>query len=286
MPNLPIVDAHVHLWDPRRFRMPWLDNEPVLNLPFGLEEYREQTAGLQIDAIVYLQVEVAPAYGLLEAQHAVGLARVDPRIQAIVGWAPIEYGDQMRTYLDALVAIDPLIRGVRRLLQYEPDPAFLLQPRFVRGIEILGEYGLSFDLCIGHRQLASAIELVRRSPGTQFMLDHLAKPNIKDRVMQPWREEIAALAEFPNVTAKISGAVSDADRERWVPADLAPYVDWVIGVFGEDRVAFGSDWPVVLRAATYRAWVDALDEITAGFSVDAKRKLWAGNARRFYRLID
>jgi L-fuconolactonase len=284
MPDLPIVDAHVHLWDPIRFRMPWLDNEPVLNRPFGLEDYREQTQGLQIDAMVYLQVEVAPVYGLLEAEHAVRLARQEPRLQAIVGWAPIEYGDQMRTYLDALVAIDPLIRGVRRLLQYEPDPAFLLQPRFVRGIEVLAEYGLSFDLCISHRQLASAIELVRRTPNTRFMLDHLAKPNIKDRVMQPWREEIAALAELPNVTAKISGAVSDADRERWTTADLAPYVEWVLEVFGEDRVAFASDWPVVLRASSYRRWVDTLDEITAGLSAEAKRKLWADNARRFYRL--
>jgi L-fuconolactonase len=284
MPDLPIVDAHVHLWDPTRYRMPWLDSEPLLNRPFGLAEYREQTAGLPIEAMVYLQVEVAPAYGLLEAQRAAELAREDPRIGAIVAWAPIEYGDRMRAYLDAVVAVDPRVTGVRRLLQYEPDPQLLLQPDFVRGLQILPEYGLSFDLCIAHRQLGHAIELVRRCPNTQIMLDHLAKPNIKDKVMHPWWEQIAELASLPNVTAKISGAVSDADRERWTIDDLAPYVNRVLEVFGEDRVAFASDWPVVLRASSYRRWVDTVDALTAQWSEAAKRKLWSDNARRFYRL--
>jgi len=284
MPDLPIVDTHVHLWDPTTYRMPWLDNEPVLNRPYGLADYREQTAGLAVEAIVYLQVEVAPVYGLLEAQRAAALAREDPRIQAIVAWAPIEYGDLMRAYLDAVVAVDPRVKGVRRLLQYEPDPAFLLQPDFVRGLQILPEYGLSFDLCLAHRQLGNAIELARRCPDTPIILDHLAKPNIREQVRHPWWEEIAELAALPNVVAKISGAVTDADRERWTIDDLAPYVGRVLEVFGEDRVLFGSDWPVMLRGTSYRRWVDTVDALTQHFSPEAKRKLWADNARRVYRL--
>jgi len=284
MPDISIVDTHVHLWDPTRFRMPWLDTETVLNRPFGLAEYREQTQGVDVEAIVYLQVEVAPVYALLEAQQAARFAREDPRIQAIVPWAPIEYGDQMRTYLDAVVAVDPKIKGVRRLLQYEQDPGFLVQPGFVRGLQILPEYELSFDLCIAHRQLPQAIELARLCPDTQLMLDHFAKPNVKDGMFHPWAEQIKELADQPNVVAKVSGIVTDADRQHWKTADLVPYFERLAEVFGEDRLAFGSDWPVVLRASSYRRWVDTVDEMTRGFSAEARRKLWRDNARRFYRL--
>jgi L-fuconolactonase len=264
--------------------MPWLDSEPVLNRPFGLADYREQTDGIPVETIVYLQVDVAPVYALLEARRAAELAREDPRIGAIVAWAPIEYGDRMRAYLDELLTIDPRVKGVRRLLQYETQADFLLQPDFIQGLRTLSEYGLSFDLCIGSRQLKSAVELVRRCPDTPVILDHLAKPNIKDKVIQPWWDDIAELAKLPNVVAKISGAVTDADREHWTLDDLAPYVNRVLEVFGEDRVVFGSDWPVMLRATTYPRWVDVVSTLTQDWSAVAKRKLWADNARRFYRL--
>jgi L-fuconolactonase len=284
MPEFRIVDSHVHLWDPTRFRMPWLDREPRLNRPFGLADYREQTEGIAVDAIVYLQVEVAPAYALLEARRAAELASEDPRIQAIVAWAPVEYGEQVRAFLEAVVTVDPRIKGVRRLLQYEPDPEFLLQPGFVRGLQMLPEYGLSFDLCIAHRQLRNAIELVRRCPETSFILDHLARPDIKDRALHPWWDEIRELARLPNVVAKVSGAVSMADHQRWQIDDLAPYVGRVLEVFGEDRLLFGSDWPVVLRASSYRRWCETVEALTEHVPPTAKRKLWVDNARRSYRL--
>ncbi len=284
MPDFPIVDAHVHLWDPARFRIPWLDGNALLDRRYLLDEYRAHTAGVEVEAMVYLQVEVAPAYGLLEAQFVADLARDDPRIKAIVAWAPLEDGARARSYLEALVTISPLIRGVRRIVQGESDPNFCLRPDFVRGVQLLADYGLSCDICIYHPQLGATIELVRQCPQVLFILDHLGKPAIKDRLLEPWRAQLAELAALPNVICKISGAVTEADHQAWQVDDLAPYIGHALAAFGEDRVAFGGDWPVVLMAAAYPRWVATLDALTAQLNPEAKRKLWAENARRFYRL--
>jgi L-fuconolactonase len=284
MPPVPVVDAHLHLWDPTRFRMSWLDGNATLDRPYGLADFAAATAGVEVAAMVYLQVEVVPAYALLEARWVEALAAADPRLQGVVAWAPLEYGDRARAFLDELAATTPRLKGIRRLLQSEPDPEFCLRPDFVRGVQMLPEYGLSFDLCIVARQMPEIFELVRRCPETAFMLDHLGKPDIRGDGYGAWASEIAELATVPNVSCKISGAITEADPERWTPDDLAPYVHRVIEVFGEDRVAFGGDWPVVLMAGTWRRWVDALDVLTSGLSDEARAKLWAGNARRFYRL--
>lgn len=285
MPDFPIVDSHVHLWDPTHFRMPWLDGVPHLNKPFGVAEYREHTAGIDVNAMVYLEVDLPQAYTLLEAQWVVERAREEPRIQGIVASAPLEFGEQVRAYLDALVAVNRrLIKGVRRLLQSETDPAFCLQPRFVEGVKLLPEYGLSFDICINHPQLPGVVELVRRCPQTSFILDHIGKPDIKGGGLDPWREQIGELASLPNVICKVSGIVTEADRDRWTIDDVRPFVEHVLDTFGEDRVAFGGDWPVVLNAASYRRWVETLDTLTAHLPAQAKRKLWSQNAQRFYRL--
>ena len=284
MPDFPIVDAHLHLWDPRRFRMTWLDGNTRLDQPYGLAEYREHTERVSVEAMVYLQVEVEPAYALLEARWAAERADEDPRLGGIVAWAPVEHGERCRAFLEALVDIDRRIKGVRRIYQSEPDPDFCRRPDFIRGVQLLAEYGLSFDLCTLPPQLPATVELVRRCPGTSFILDHLGKPLVRDRVLDPWREHIRELATLPNVLCKVSGLVTEAEPARWTPADLAPYVEHVLECFGEDRVAFGGDWPVVTLAASYRRWVEALDGLTAGLSASARRKLWAENARRFYRL--
>jgi L-fuconolactonase len=282
VPSFPIVDAHLHLWDPTHFRMPWLDDLPLLNKRYDLAEYRGHTRGVEIEAMVYLQVEVAPAYGLLEVEWVAARAAEDPRIRAIVAWAPCEFGEQSRAYLDALVKVSPLVRGVRRLIQGEPL-GWARQERFVRGVQLLPEYGLSFDICIKHPQLPETIELVRRCPDVSFILDHIGKPDIAAGLLDPWRAQISELASFPNVICKVSGMVTEADHQRWRPDDLRPYVEHVLASFGEDRVAFGGDWPVAYQAAEYPRWVATLEELTASLSPAAQRKLWSENARRFYR---
>jgi L-fuconolactonase len=284
VPNFPIIDAHVHLWNPQQFRMRWLDDQGAINKPFGPADYREHTQGITVEAFVYVEVAVEPAYALLEAQWADQVANEEPRLRGIVAHAPLEYGAQVRHYLAALARIGPRLKGVRRLLQGEPDPNYCLQPEFVRAVQMLPEFGFSFDICIRHHQLAASIELVRQCPETSFILDHIAKPDIAEHVLEPWREHMRELAALPNVICKVSGMVTEADPQHWTAEDLAPYVAHVLEVFGEDRVAFGGDWPVVLRASSHARWVKTLDMLTAHLSPEAKRKLWAENARRFYRL--
>lgn len=283
MPEYPIVDAHLHLWDPARFRMSWLDGNELLDKPYGLAEYRQHTEGLPIEAMVYLQVEVKPAYALLEAEWVVERAREEPRIQALVAWAPLEDGEPARTFLEALVRISPLVKGVRRLIQSESID-FCIQPGFVRGVQLLADYGLSFDLCIYHPQLANTIRLVEQCPQVSFILDHIGKPAIKERLLDPWREEITRLAGFPNVLCKVSGMVTEADHQRWTAEDLRPYLDHVLAAFGEDRVVFGGDWPVCLLGGTYKRWLDALRTIVQDRSAAFRQKLFHDNAVRVYRL--
>lgn len=263
--------------------MSWLDGNAVLDKKHDLADYRAHTAGIDIAAMVYLQVEVEPAYGLLEARWVADLVLAEPRIKAIVAWAPCEFGEQSRAYLEALVAVSPLVKGVRRLIQGE-SVDFAAEPRFVRGVQILSEYGLSFDICIKHPQLRATFELVRQCPNARFILDHIGKPDIAAGLMDPWRDELRQLAAFPNVICKVSGMVTEADMARWTVDDLRPYFDHVFACFGEDRVAFGGDWPVAFQASTYRRWVETVDALTAGLTPAAKRKLWAENAARFYRI--
>jgi L-fuconolactonase len=284
MPDFPIIDSHVHLWDPTRFRMPWLDGDAILDKPYGLAEYRAQTQGIAVEGIVFMEVDVAPSYRLLEAQWIAELAEEDPLIRGIVASAPLEDGARVGGFLAALRAISPRIKGVRRLLQGEPDPDFALKDDFVCGVQMLPVHGFSFDICIKHYQLPAIIKLVRRCPDTSFILDHIAKPDIENRVLDPWRAQMRELAALPNVVCKVSGVVTEADHRNWAPDDLSSYILHVLDVFGPDRVVFGGDWPVVLHASSYARWIETLDSLTSRLSSRERRKLWTENARKFYRL--
>lgn len=284
MPSFPIVDAHVHLWDPSYFPIPWVAGNPLLDQRYTLAEYHAHTANVEIEAMVYVQVDVDPTYALAEARWVAKQAEIDTRIRGIVAFAPVDDGEHVRSFFDTLVAISPLVKGVRRILQGESDAGVCLRPDFIRGVQLLAEYNLSFDICINHRQLEPITELVRRCPNTQFMLDHIAKPDIKNGLLEPWKTQIAALASLPNVICKISGVVTEANHETWTTEDLTPYVAHVLDIFGTDRVAFGGDWPVALMASPYQRWVSTLETLTTQLPANAQQALWAENARRFYRL--
>ena len=210
-----------------------------------------------------------------------GLAEEDNRISGIVAQASLEKGDGVRPDLERL-ANNRLVKGVRRILQGEKDNTYCLRPEFIEGVQSLPEFKLSFDICIYHFQMGGVIELVKKCPNVKFVLDHIGKPDIKNQLFEPWKADIKALAQFPNVWCKISGLVTEADHANWSAAGLRPYIEHTIGQFGFDRVMYGGDWPVARLAAEYLRWVEVLDEAVAGCSESEKRKLFRDNAIAFY----
>src|SRR5438067_2444205 len=184
------VDAHIHLWDLTVFPVPWIAGSPILNKSYVLQDYKDQSAGLGIGAIVYVEAAVANGYSLLEADYIADLAAQDSLIQGMVAYAPLEYGDQVRVYLDSLMTRGPIIKGIRRGLPDPADKTFDMN-RFIQGIQILPEYGLSFDILgKGAAHLDMAITIAQRAPDTSLILDHLLKPDIKVHSLEPWRAQM------------------------------------------------------------------------------------------------
>lgn len=282
MANFPIVDTHVHLWHPKQLRYAWLKQVPLLNRPFLLKDYNDAIGDLEVESMVFVQCDTHPDDGLKETAWVTSLAAGDPRIRGIVAWAPLEVGNCVAAFIEKL-AEESLVKGIRRLIQGE-SVDFCIQPNFIDGVKTLSRHGLSFDLCIFHPQLANAIRLVEQCPDVQFILDHIGKPDIKNQLFEPWKQEIKVLADFPNVHCKISGVVTEADHENWSLDNVQPYIDHVIACFGFDRVIYGSDWPVSTLAADYRRWVATLQGSVSGCSPEELRKLFHDNAVRFYKL--
>ncbi|MBI1256997.1 MAG: amidohydrolase family protein [Chloroflexi bacterium] len=283
MLDFPIVDAHLHLWDPALLRYPWLDGDPLLNQAYLLPQYAAATAANPPEKMVFVQCEADFAQFMQEAEWVSAITDHDNRIAGIVAWAALEQGDAARPALERLAA-NPRIKGIRRIIQFEPDPAFCLRPGFVTGVQALADYGLSFDICIDHTQMENTIALVRQCPNVPFMLDHIAKPDIKNHLLEPWRSHLKMLAGFENVSCKMSGLVVEADWQRWTQADLKPYIDYVLDCFGFERIVFGGDWPVVLRAAQWQQWLETLLLSLDGASQAELRQLFHDNAIAFYRL--
>lgn len=282
MDNLKIVDTHVHLWHPKQLRYPWLKQVPVLNKPYLLNDYIAAYADLNIESIVFVQCDTHPDDGLKETEWVTSLSTTEQRIKGIVAWAPLEEGNQVEPFIEKL-AENSLVKGIRRLIQGE-SVDFCIQSNFVDGVKTLARYGLSFDLCIFHPQLANTIKLVEQCPNIQFILDHIGKPDIKNQLFEPWKQELRTLAEHTNVYCKISGLVTEANHESWTPSDLKPYIDHVIDCFGFDRVIYGSDWPVSTLASNYTRWVNTLHDAVEGCSNEELTKLFHDNAIKFYRL--
>ncbi len=277
------IDSHVHLWDPARLRYPWLKDVPPLNRAFLPEHFREASAAAGLGKWVFVEAGRDPAQNVEEARWVSGLAKEEPRLAGIVAHAAVERGEGAVPELADLAAL-PLVRGVRRLLQDEPDPEFCLRPDFVAGVRAVARHGFTFDLCIRHPQLAAVTELARRCPEVTFILDHLGKPAIREGLFQPWAEDLGRLATLPNVWCKLSGLTTEADPLRWTPSDLRPYLDHAAQCFGPDRVMYGGDWPVSTLATSYPRWVGVMEDWMASASESERRRVFRENAVKCYRL--
>lgn len=284
MISFPIVDTHVHLWDPGRLRYPWLGDVAAIRKPHLLDDFRAASGAVSIESFVFVECDIHPDERIAEVEWVTSLAKDEPRIKGIVASAPLEDGEGVRPVLEEL-AESKLVKGIRRLIQAEALD-FCIQPDFIKGVQMLVEYELSFDICIVHRQLANVIEFVKQCPNNRFIIDHIGKPDIKNDVWMPWKREIEVLSEIPNVSCKVSGVATSADFETWKPGDLKPYIAHVIECFGFDRVIYGGDWPVSTQAIDYPQWVETLAWAVDGSSDDELRKLFRENAIRFYRLAE
>lgn len=283
MPDFSFIDTHVHLWQSGQLERSWLAGDATLDQDYGLAEFIQATSIQAVEAFVFVETGVEQAQALAEASWVVELAQQDKRLQGIVAAASLELGAGATQHLQALTTLGPLIKGVRRNVQGEAL-GFCLSPNFLEGVQLLADYGLSFDLCIRHEQLPEVIQLVERCPQVRFILDHLGKPAIARREHEPWRKQLNELARHHNVACKISGVVTEANHNTWKPDDIKPYIHDALDAFGEERALFGSDWPVMLLASSYTRWVETLDALTTELSTTTRERLWHVNARHWYRL--
>ena len=282
MNALTIIDSHVHLWDPVQFRYAWLDGLPALDRSVTAADFRAATSSAEVSKFIFVECGCEPAQSLAEVDWICTLAKSEPRFKGIVAHASLERGEGARPELEDL-ASRPVVKGVRRNLQSEPDPEFCLRPQFLAGVRLLAEFGFTFDLCLRHEQLPAATELARRVPEVTFVLDHLGKPDVRNKKLQPWANDLKALAALPNVVAKVSGLTTEADWREWQTSDLEPYLDHALECFGPERLIFGSDWPVMTLAGDYQRWVETVQALLPLSKEDFVR-FFRSNAERIYRV--
>ena len=289
MDPIPVIDTHQHLWDLDLFQLPWLDlpGMDVLRNSFRMADYREATRNCPVVKSVYMEVNVHPDLQRLEAQYVLGLCEWEgnPMSGAVIGGSPGE--SSFAGYLEEFVG-NPFVKGVRTIL-HDPDRprGMCLTPQFKENIRLLGELGLSFDLCMRPAEIQDAVELVDACPETRFIIDHCGNMSVQPDQQQDhpdWETGMRRMAECEHVFCKISGIIATATRGAWQPADLKQNIDFCLDTFGEDRIFFGGDWPVCTLTADFESWYQALRWIVRDRGEAFQRKLFHDNAEAFYRL--
>jgi predicted TIM-barrel fold metal-dependent hydrolase len=276
------IDTHLHIIDRAALTYPWLAGAPALDRDFLYETYAAEAKRCGIAASLHMEVDVDPAAMQAETDYIRSLARAEGSLiaGAVVSCRPEEAG--FPAYLERQKA-DPFVKGFRRVLHVVPDDVSE-GALFRENVRRLGGTGLTFDLCTFPHQLGKVLALADIAPDVQFVLDHCGNPDIKSDAYEPWRKGIAEIARRPNVVAKISGIVTNADPASWTAETLRPYVECVIAEFGWDRVVWGSDWPVCTPAGGLSTWMAATQAVLFGCSETERSRLMFDNARRLWRI--
>jgi L-fuconolactonase len=273
------IDAHQHLW---RYLPPgpgWMgDGMEGLRRDFLIDDLRAITAEAEVTGTIVVEAERT----LEETAWLSQVAASSDLICGVVGWAPLTTPAVMSEL--KRVASLPKMKAIRHPLHDEPDNQFVLRDDFNRGIAALKRFDLRYDILIFEKHLAQTIQFVDRHPDQVFILDHAAKPRIRDGVLSPWRENIRELARRANVYCKVSGMVTEADWHTWSEEGLSPYMETVLEAFTPKRIMFGSDWPVVNLASSYRRWIDTVRGAIAQLSSTERERILAGTAIEAYGL--
>lgn len=272
------LDAHQHFWEYDAQRDSWIDDSmSVLKSDYLPEQIEPLLKEKELEGCIVVQANQSEK----ETEFLLALAEAYSFIKAVVGWVDL-CSENIEKRLE-YYAQNPYLKGIRHIVQAEPEN-FVLKPEFQRGIGFLSQFNLVYDLLVYPSQLESGIELVSQFPDQKFVLDHCAKPQIEIQEIEKWARDIRLLAEEENVFCKVSGLVTEADFKNWKPSDFLPYLEVVFDAFGEDRVLYGSDWPVCLLAASYEKVYQLIDDYTIEHSADARRKFFGDNAARIYNI--
>lgn len=271
------IDAHQHFWryDPAEYA--WID-AAVLKRDYLPEDLDAARQGTGIEGTIAVQARTTRE----ETEWLLGLAASHAAIRGVVGWAPLK-AERLEALLERWAALPKLV-GLREVLQGRPDEAFFADASFNRGITLLKQHGLVYDILLFEDQLPAAVRFVDRHPAQVFVIDHLAKPRIRDGSFEAWARHIKEMARREHVVCKVSGMVTEARHDAWREDDLVPYLDAVLEAFGPSRLLFGSDWPVCLLAASYQRWYEVARSFFGRLSPSEQAQVFGGSATRVYGL--
>ncbi len=273
------LDAHVHFWKYDRTRLGWIDkNMKVLQKDYLPTDLSGTLARNDMDGVIAVQAEQSE----VETLFLIELAKTHPIIKGVIGWVDLQapnVGERLDYFMP-----NAIIRGYRHIAQSEPDDFFYGED-FRRGLTAVFERGYAYDLLVFPRQLKATVDLVNAFPGERFVLDHCGKPEIKNKKLDDWKQQIKELGAHPNVYCKLSGLFTEAEWKSWSAGDFYPYLDVVFDVFGTDRLMFGTDWPVMLLSGMYVQWKSLLEKYMENMNEEVKDNVFGWNAMRMYQIV-
>ena len=274
-----IIDTHHHLWNYNPVEFDWIDDEmAAIRKSFLPADLQATLPNTGVKGVVTVQARQS----LEETNWLLKLASENDFIKGVVGWVPLA-DESIQQILEEYKS-SPWLKGVRHVVQGEPDPEFILGKDFNKGISLLKNYNLAYDILIFEHQLVNTIRFVDQHPEQQFVVDHIAKPKIKKNELEPWAKNVKELAKRENVSCKISGMVTEADYKLWTEEQLNPYFETIFEAFGPSRLLFGSDWPVCLVATNYSNWLELVKKTISNFSKEEQDFILYKNAQRIYNI--